>query len=116
MVGATCSGFFVDETHVVTCAHCVPKNAIVEIVHDSTKTSADVVLVDTDFDIAVLSCRMSNVKALQIGDSESLKLLDDLYVFGFPLASTLGLELSASQGKLNSRPACSENTGFSWMQ
>ena len=113
MVGATCSGFFVDETHVVTCAHCVPKNAIVEIVHDSTKTSADVVLVDTDFDIAVLSCRMSNVKALQIGDSESLKLLDDLYVFGFPLASALGLELSASQGKLNSRRSV---FGKHWLQ
>jgi V8-like Glu-specific endopeptidase len=113
MIGGTCSGFFVDETHVVTCAHCVPKGGTLEIVHESARTSADVVLIDTDLDIAVVSCHMSNVKALQIGDSESLKLLDDLYVFGFPLASTLGLELSASQGKLNSRRSV---FGKHWLQ
>ena len=113
MTGGTCSGFFIDETHVVTCAHCVPRDATVEIIHGGTKTSTNAVLVDTDLDIAVLSCRTPNVKALQVGDSESLKLLDDLYVFGFPLASTLGLELSASQGKLNSRRSV---FGKHWLQ
>jgi hypothetical protein len=113
MIGGTCSGFFVDETHVVTCGHCVPKDASFEIIHANTRAPAAVAFVDTNLDIAVLTCTMPTTKALQLGDSDSLQLLDDLYVFGFPLASTLGLELSASQGKLNARRSV---FGKNWLQ
>lgn len=113
MAGGTCTGFFVDQTHVVTCGHCVPPNATLEIIRGTTKEHAQVAFVDRDLDIAVLTCAIPNVKALQLGDSESLQLLDDLYVFGFPLASALGIELSASQGKLNARRSA---FGKNWLQ
>jgi len=103
MTGGTCSGFFVDKTHLVTCAHCVPNNTTLEVIYGDAKAPAQVTFVDTSLDIAVLTCMLPDTQPLKIGDSDSLQLLDDLYVFGFPLARALGLELSASEGKLNAR-------------
>jgi hypothetical protein len=113
-VGGTCTGFYVDETHVVTCAHCVQPNSIIQIVRiDDAKAQATVVFADSALDIAVLSSESHCHTPLQIGDSDSLKLLDDLYVFGFPLASILGQELSAAEGRLNARRHA---FGKNWLQ
>jgi S1-C subfamily serine protease len=64
-------------------------------------------------DIAVLTSDKPSEQTLTIGDSEAVKLLDDLYIFGFPLASQIGSELSASHGTLNSRRSVS---GKEWLQ
>ncbi len=113
MAGGTCTGFYIDEVHVVTCGHCVPRGASLEITRGTSRARADVTFVDGNLDIAVLSCSLPNVKALQIGDSDTLQLLDDVYVFGYPLAGALGVELSASQGKLNARRGA---FGKNWLQ
>ena len=111
---STGTGFFVDPRHLVTCAHCVPPNSsVVTIRSDGSKTPANVVFANRDLDIAVLTCPNPAEGTLTIGDSEALKLLDDLYVFGFPLAGQIGLELSAAHGKLNARR---EVAGKEWLQ
>jgi hypothetical protein len=98
------TGFYIDGTHIVTCAHCVTGSSRVIIIRsDNSKSEANVVFTDEELDVAVVTTAQASQNILGIGDSESVKLLDDLYVFGFPLASKLGSELSASQGKLNSR-------------
>jgi hypothetical protein len=111
---STGTGFFINQTQIVTCAHCVPAGSSVFIVRsDNSKSEATVAFADRDLDIAVLSSDRAAEQALPIGDSEDVKLLDDLYVFGFPLASEIGSELSASHGTLNSRRSMS---GKEWLQ
>jgi trypsin-like peptidase len=111
---STGTGFFVDSTNIITCAHCVPDGADIFVVRrNNTKSRARVVFADTDLDIAVLTSDSPAEGTLTIGDSEAVKLLDDLYVFGFPLASEIGSELSASRGTLNSRRSIS---GKEWLQ
>jgi hypothetical protein len=98
----------------VTCAHCVENTSRVIVVRsDNTKSDAKVLFADEELDIAVITTEQRSSDVLGIGDSEAVKLLDDLYVFGFPLASKLGSELSASQGKLNSRRSMD---GKQWLQ
>jgi hypothetical protein len=111
---STGTGFFLDATHIVTCAHCVAESTRVIIVRsDNTKSEGTVMFADEELDIAVINTDKPSANSLGIGDSESVKLLDDLFVFGFPLASKLGSELSASQGKLNSRRSIA---GKQWLQ
>lgn len=111
---STSTGFFLDGTHIVTCAHCVSDSSRVVIVRsDNTRSEGTVVFADDELDIAVIKTDKPSPDTLGIGDSEAVKLLDDLYVFGFPLASSLGSELSASHGKLNSRRSMA---GRQWLQ
>jgi hypothetical protein len=111
---STGTGFFLDSTHIVTCAHCVADSSRVIIVRsDNSKSEGTVMFADDEVDVAVITTDQPSANTLGIGDSESVKLLDDLFVFGFPLASKLGSELSASQGKLNSRRSMA---GKQWLQ
>jgi hypothetical protein len=111
---STGTGFFINQTDIVTCAHCIPTGSRVLIVRrDNSESEATVVFADQDLDIAVLTSDKPSEQTLTIGDSEAIKLLDDLYVFGFPLASQIGSELSASHGTLNSRRNVS---GKEWLQ
>jgi len=111
---STGTGFYIDATHIVTCAHCVADSSRVIIIHgDNSKSDGKIFFADEELDIAVVTTEQRSTDVLGIGDSESVKLLNDLYVFGFPLASKLGSELSASQGKLNSRRSIG---GKQWLQ
>jgi hypothetical protein len=111
---STGTGFFLDGTHIVTCAHCVADSSRVIIVRsDNSKSEGKVMFADEELDVAVITTDQPSPNSLGIGDSETVKLLDDLYVFGFPLASKLGSELSASHGKLNSRRSIA---GKQWLQ
>jgi S1-C subfamily serine protease len=111
---STGTGFFVDGTHIVTCAHCVANSSRVTIVRsDNSKSEGKVMFADEELDIAVVTTDKQSPDSLGIGNSDAVKLLDDLYVFGFPLTSSLGSELSASHGKLNSRRMMG---GRNWLQ
>lgn len=111
---STGTGFFLDATHIVTCAHCVADSSRIIIVRsDNSESEGKVMFADEELDVAVITTDQPSPNSLDIGDSEAVKLLDDLYVFGFPLASKLGSELSASHGKLNSRRSMA---GKQWLQ
>ena len=108
------TGFYVDKKTILTCAHCVPENSnIIVARNDSKLLVGKLLLVDRKLDIALISTEEQNEFWLSFGNSDSLKLLDDLSVYGFPLAATLGTDLSASQGKLNSRRKVDGND---WLQ
>lgn len=111
---STGSGFYFNDTHIITCAHCVSESSRIIIVRsDNSEVEGSVLFADEELDIAVVTTDKPYASSLGIGNSDAIKLLDDLFVFGFPLASKLGSEISASQGKLNSRRSIA---GKEWLQ
>lgn len=101
--GSFGSGFLISNSgHIVTCEHCVPEGSrIAVLTQDGLSLEAIVVFRDKDLDLACLKIEATTKSFFPIGDSEGLKILDDIYVFGFPLPSSIGSELSASKGTLN---------------
>jgi hypothetical protein len=97
------SGFIIsDSGHIVTCDHCVPEGArIAVLTHDGLSHEATVVFRNAELDLACLKIDTPTKIHLPIGDSTAAKILDPVYVFGFPLPSAIGSELSASLGSLN---------------
>lgn len=108
------TGFYIASNTILTCAHCVPEGSQLIIArNDASILIGKVIFVDRKLDVALVSTTEPNESWLSLGNSDELKLLDDLSVFGFPLAATLGSDLSASQGKLNSRRNVDGNQ---WLQ
>jgi hypothetical protein len=108
------TGFYIDKKTILTCAHCIPENSTIIVARSDSKLLVGrLAFVDRKLDVALLATEEPNEFWLSLGNSDSLKLLDDLSVYGFPLAATLGTDLSASQGKLNSRRKIDGND---WLQ
>lgn len=97
------SGFIIsDSGHIVTCDHCVPEGSRIAILtQDGLSYEATIVFRNAGLDIACLKIETATKSYFSIADSTTAKILDRLYVFGFPLPSAIGSELSASQGSLN---------------
>lgn len=97
------SGFIIsDSGHIVTCDHCVPEGSRVAVLtQDGLSHEATMVFRNAGLDIACLKIDMATKTYFSIGDSTTAKILDQIYVFGFPLPSAIGSEISASQGSLN---------------
>ena len=57
---------------------------------------------DDDYkDLALLKIQESNLACLPIGESQKIKVLDTIFVLGYPLAPALGADVSASEGQVN---------------
>lgn len=98
------TGFAINESGmIVTCAHCVPAGQDVTVLTSDGKShDGTVVFRDETEDIACVKIDSKTPHYLPIGDSGTLKPLDEVFVFGFPLPSTLGGEISAARGTFNS--------------
>ena len=109
------SGFIISDTgHIVTCDHCVPDGSrIAVLTQDGLSHEATVVFRNAGLDIACLKIDKETKSYITIGDSTTAKILDQIYVFGFPLPSAIGSELSASRGSLN---AIRNNEGLHLLQ
>jgi hypothetical protein len=60
------------------------------------------VVADDDYkDLALLKIGVGNLDFLPIGESQKVKVLDTIFVLGYPLAPALGADVSASQGQVN---------------
>jgi S1-C subfamily serine protease len=60
------------------------------------------VVADDDYkDLALLKIEESNLACLAIGESQNVKVLDTIFVLGYPLAPALGADVSASEGQVN---------------
>lgn len=97
------SGFIFSESgHIITCDHCVPEGSrIAVLTHDGFSHEATLVFRNAELDLACIKIDKATKSYFSIGDSTAAKILDPIYVFGFPLPSAIGSELSASQGSLN---------------
>ena len=79
------SGFAIGENTVVTNAHVIAnENDITIYGYDGKTYRASVYLMDVSFDIAVLSVDGGAFSPLEIGDSDSIKVGDDIYAIGAP--------------------------------
>ena len=97
------SGFIIsDSGHIITCEHCIPKGSFISVLtEDGYSHEAEVLFRNAELDLACLKINSQTKNFFPIGDSTTAKILDSIYVFGFPLPSAIGSELSASTGTLN---------------
>jgi S1-C subfamily serine protease len=57
---------------------------------------------DDDYkDLALLKIGVENLDLLPIAESQKVKVLDTIFILGYPLAPALGADVSASQGQVN---------------
>jgi len=90
------SGFFISGAgHVATNYHAVSGAARVEVVLASNeRLDAEVLETDPGADLAILKARGEDLPALELGDSISVRLGENILVFGSPL----GLAQSVDDG------------------
>jgi S1-C subfamily serine protease len=103
-IAGTGSGFFVSPNLVVTNHHVIDSAQKVEVrTKDGTWTPATVLSFDADYDVAILEVKglEKTVKPLNIGSSNSAKVGQRVYSFGFPSPSKLSGDISAMQMRMN---------------
>ena len=100
---ASGSGFIIHpEGYLLTNHHVVASaNQITVVVPGKGSFAASVVADDDYKDLALLKIEVSNLAYLPIGESQKVKVLDTIYVLGYPLAPALGADVSASEGQVN---------------
>ncbi len=79
------SGFAIGSNTVVTNAHVIDEASNIKLSTYSGETyKARVYLIDDSFDIAILSVDNSAFTPLSIGDSDNVRVGDDIYAIGAP--------------------------------
>ncbi|SFS53890.1 serine protease, S1-C subfamily, contains C-terminal PDZ domain [Saccharopolyspora flava] len=79
------NGYVVTNNHVVSMAADTPNAQVSTVFHDGTRAPARVVGRDVKTDLAVLKVEVSNPTVAQLGDSDKLKVGDDVIAIGSPL-------------------------------
>jgi len=108
-VGGLGTGFMVDELHIMTAAHVVQTaETIVIKFHDGEEIPADVVSNYGVADVALLKLKWKskNGKVLKLGDSDKMKVGEQIFIVGTPL----GLSHSFSSGYISGRQMSSKRT------
>jgi S1-C subfamily serine protease len=86
----TGSGFAVSRaTHIVTNAHVVNACKSLRVLSGVQQSSARVLAMDTDADLAVLQSSLSVSKTLAMRSQPALRLGESVIAFGFPLTGAL---------------------------
>jgi serine protease Do len=85
------NGYIVTNAHVIYDSEygCGLADSVSVIVNDGTSYDAEVIGYDTDCDIAVLKINETGLTAAEFGDSDSLKLGQDVVAIGNPLGFEL---------------------------
>ena len=98
----TGTGFYVSDGTIVTCCHVVEGASKVEIVNSNgIRETADVIYQDKVSDVAILHVGGYGKGTLPLADPEGINVMDPIVVVGFPMAATLGTEISATVGHIN---------------
>jgi S1-C subfamily serine protease len=106
----TGSGFFFDDSGLVlTNAHVVEGFSKVTVLVrgtgllESLGQTADVLGVDEEADLAVVSLGTGGHPVLELGNSDAISLGDDVAAIGYPLSSWLGEDIVVTKGIVSSR-------------
>jgi S1-C subfamily serine protease len=102
-VRVTGSGFLISpDGYILTNNHVIAHaTRITVVVPGQQPLGASVVLSDSYKDLALLKVPLANLPYLPLANSDSLQILDTVYVLGYPLTRELGGKISASEGKIN---------------
>ena len=94
------SGFAIGENTVITNAHVIAnENDITVYGYDGSTYMASVYLIDNSFDIAVLSVENGKFEPLEIGNSNEIKVGEDIYAIGAPKS----LDYSLTKGVVSNK-------------
>jgi len=108
-VGGLGTGFLVDDLHIMTAAHVIQtaENIIVKF-HDGEEIPADVVSNYKVADVALLKLKWKskNGKVLKLGDSDQMKIGQQVFIVGTPL----GISYSFSSGYISGRKTSDRRT------
>ena len=98
------SGFAFEADWLVTNAHVVGRDTTVEVVAHAGLSSftGTVVGVDEEIDLAVIRVNGANLQALNIINTDEVRVGDDVIAMGFPLGDTLGLSPTITKGIVSS--------------
>lgn len=98
----TGSGFVVTQDgYIVTCAHVVEGTDDVEVALGKRKYKANTIAIDSTNDLAVIKIDGRNLQALPLGNSDNIRLAEDVRAFGFPLSSILGDGVKVTRGTIS---------------
>jgi hypothetical protein len=97
------SGFIIHpDGYLITNHHIIANADLITVVVPGKGSFAASVVADDDYkDLALLKIQESNLACLPIGESQKVKVLDTIFVLGYPLAPALGADVSASEGQVN---------------
>jgi serine protease Do len=100
---ASGSGFVINPSGYVLTNHHVIAGAdrVTVIIPGKGALLASIVADDDYKDLALLKIGIENLEWLPIAESHKLKVLDTVIVLGYPLATALGADVSASEGQVN---------------
>lgn len=99
--GATGSGFILDSNgYLLTNNHVVADAILIKVMlNDGREFSARILGRDESYDLAVLKIEASNLKALQLGNSDRVQVGDAVIAIGSPL----GLSGTVTQGIVSAK-------------
>ena len=104
--GGTGTGFVVDGKGLVaTNAHVVGDFDTVSVAfEDGRQYEGDVLGIDEIADLAIVELRTTReFDAIELGDSDKVRVGDDVIALGFPLSYDLGSSLTVTRGIISSR-------------
>jgi len=100
----TGSGFIIrKDGYIVTNHHVVDgaREIWVAVPRKTAELRATVKLDDSLHDLALIKIEGLDYETLDVASSSSVQVMDDVFVFGYPLESILGGGVSASHGQIN---------------
>ncbi len=94
------SGFAIGENTIITNAHVIGDTYDINLYsYEGNVYRASIYLIDNYLDIAVLSVEGASFTPLQIGDSDALKIGEDIYAIGAPNS----MEYSLTKGIVSNK-------------
>ena len=100
------TGFIVDEDGlVVTNEHVVQEyGTVIVVMSDGTEYFGDVLGVDERADLAIVEIRTAaRLNVMNLGNSDDVRVGDDVIALGFPLGYELGSSLTVTRGIISSK-------------
>ena len=100
------TGFIVDEDGlVVTNAHVVERfNTVTVVMADGREYEGDVLGLDEIADLAIVELNTTRkFEAMKLGNSDDVRVGDDVIALGFPLSYELGSSLTVTRGIISSK-------------
>jgi len=96
------TGFFItNDGVIVTCAHVIRDAINVTVRIDNHEHPADILIINNVTDIAILKINYQNNFHFKLGHFDTVVIGDLLSVWGYPLPSILGSEISVVNGNIS---------------
>ncbi len=96
------TGFFINNSTVITNHHVVKKCKSIDIVRGEYKVSANLLVEDSRNDLAVLKTAKVNNSFLQFRAGKGIRIGDKIIVLGYPLGKLLGTGVKLTTGNVSS--------------